>query len=63
LVREYVYINYGSDKHTIVIKPVGSKRLTDSETGDLMVIPEQKFYKKAYDAFLVKKELLNKVKK
>jgi hypothetical protein len=62
-VREYIYINYGSDKHTILIKPVGQKRLTDSTTGDLLVIPEQEFYKKAYDAFLLKKGTLNKIKK
>lgn len=63
IVREYIYINYGSDKNSVLIKPIGEKRITNPQTGDLTIVLDKDFYKPVYGKFLEKKTALNKVKK
>lgn len=58
-VKLYVYVNYGSDKSTVVIKPAGEKKVVDIKTGDIDFLDERNLYKEAYQAFLDKKEQLN----
>lgn len=58
-IKLYVYVNFGSDKSTVVIKPAGEKKIIDIKTGDVSFIDETELYKGAYQAYLNKKEELN----